>query len=149
MRTLLLPLALLVVTGQAVALELNTATVSELVDAGFSTTDAQKIYDATHPLSGTPTTFSSSRELLAIKGITQGDLNRVRSSLTINGEPVTTRSGTAPAIPGVRAAIPASKDSTVELADKGANQGKSGGSQRGGHGNGGGGGNGGGKGKGN
>lgn len=142
MKQLIILLGLL--ATPAMALEVNVASYDELVAAGFSTADAQRIVDAQ-----LTTTFTSSRDLLAIKGITQGDLNRVRSSLTINGEPVTTRSGTAPAIPGVRAAIPASKNSTVDLASKGASQGKSGNSQRGGHGNGGGGGNGGGKGKGN
>ncbi len=145
MKQLIILLGLL--AAPAMALEVNEATYDELVAAGFSTVDAQRIVDAQ-----LTTTFTSSSDLLAIKGITQGDLNRVRASLTINGEPVTTRSGTAPAIPGVRAAIPTSKSSTVELADKGASQGKSGNSQRGGHGGGGGGSNGGGgggKGKGN
>ncbi|MDC7714742.1 hypothetical protein PQU96_11510 [Vogesella sp. LYT5W] len=142
MKQLIILLGLL--AAPVMALDINDASYDELVAAGFSTVDAQRIVDAQ-----LTTTFTNSRDLLAIKGITQGDLNRVRASLTINGEPVTTRSGTAPAIPGVRAAIPASKSSTVELTDKGASQGKSGNSQRGGHGGGGGSNGGGGKGKGN
>lgn len=141
MKQLIILLGLL--AAPVMALDVNDASYDELVAAGFSTADAQRIVDAQPS-----TTFSSSRDLLKIKGITQGDLNRVRSSLTINGEPVTTRSGTAPAIPGVRAAIPASKSSTVDLGSPGS-KGKNGGSPRGGNGNGGGGGNGGGKGKGN
>ncbi|WP_174873741.1 hypothetical protein [Vogesella oryzae] len=150
MRRSLLALALLVITGQAMALELNTATVSELEAAGFSPADAQTIYDATHPLSGTPTTFTSSKQLLSLPGITQGDLNRVRANLTINGQRVTTRSGTAPAIPGVSPAIPAKKATLPEATDdnsaagnssnksgnRGGNKGGNGGGNKGGNGKG-------------
>ncbi|GHD73346.1 hypothetical protein ACFSQE_18375 [Vogesella fluminis] len=131
MKQLIILLGLL--AAPAMALDVNDASYDELVAAGFSTTDAQHIIDAQ-----LTTTFSSSRDLLAIKGITQGDLNRVRSSLTINGEPVTTRSGTAPAIPGVRAAIPAGKSAAGDTASPGksSSRGKSGDSQRGGNGGG-------------
>lgn len=129
MKQLIILLGLL--AAPAMALDVNDASYDELVAAGFSTADAQRIVDAQPS-----TIFSSSRDLLKIKGITQGDLNRVRSSLTINGEPVTTRSGTAPAIPGVRAAIPAGKDAAGDTAspDKSSSRAKSGDSQRGGNG---------------
>ncbi|MEQ6290365.1 hypothetical protein ACFPAG_07055 [Vogesella sp. GCM10023246] len=144
MRKSLLTLALLALTGQTMALELNTATVAELVDAGFSLADAQTIYDATHPPSGTPVTFTSSKQLFSLPGITQGDLNRVRAKLTIDGQRVTTRSGTAPAIPGVSPAIPAKKATLTDTptttddnpGNKGGNKGGNGGGNKGGNGKG-------------
>ncbi|MFC3533078.1 hypothetical protein ACFOLG_12915 [Vogesella facilis] len=142
MRISLLTLAVLALSGPAVALELNTATVTQLVDAGFSLTDAQTIYDATHPLSGTPVTFTSSKQLLTLPGITQGDLNRVRAKLAVDGQRITTRSGTAPAIPGVSPAIPAKKASLPSGStddnpgNKGGNKGGNGGGNKGGNGKG-------------
>ncbi|SCK22047.1 helix-hairpin-helix domain-containing protein [Vogesella sp. LIG4] len=112
MRKSLLVVALLGTSTAGVAavlLDINTATVSQLEHAGFSPRSAQSIYNDTHPLSGPPTLFTSSKQLLGLPGITQGTLNRVRGRITIDGHPVTTRSGTAPAIPHVRRAIPAKK----------------------------------------
>lgn len=147
MRKYLLALALLGATTAGMAatlLDINTATVSQLESAGFSPRNAQTIYDATHPLTGTGTIFTSSNQLLSLPGITQGTLNRLRSKISINGQPVTTRSGTAPAIPGVRPAIPAKKavpddDSDNDNSGKGNHNSHEGG-KGGGEGKGGGGG---------
>lgn len=105
-------MALLLCSAGALAadpVDINDATVEQLVASGFSTTDAQTIYDAIHPTLDTVSPISSSKQLLGLPGITQGDLNRVRSQLTVNGQRITTRSGTAPAIPGVSPAVPAKK----------------------------------------
>lgn len=109
MRKSLVALCWLTLAAPAMALDINDATVEQLVASGFSTTDAQTIYDAIHPTVDTVSPVTSSKQLLALPGITQGDLNRVRSQLTVNGQRITTRSGTAPAIPGVSPAIPAKK----------------------------------------
>lgn len=103
MRHLLCMLALLS-TPVLAAVDINTASLSQLEAAGFSRNDAQSIINARKT-----TVFRNSQDLLNIEGITQGDLNRARAGITINGKPVTTRSGTAPAIPGVRPAIPGSQ----------------------------------------
>ena len=109
MRKSLVALCWLTLAAPVMALDINDATVEELVASGFSTTDAQTIYDAIHPTVDTVSPVTSSKQLLSLPGITQGDLNRVRSQLTVNGQRITTRSGTAPAIPGVSPAIPAKK----------------------------------------
>lgn len=111
MRKSLLALCWLSLAAPALAIDINDASVAQLVAAGFSATDAQTIYDAIHPTVDTINPITSSQQLLGLPGITQGDLNRVRSQLTVNGLRVTTRSGTAPAIPGVSPAIPAKKSS--------------------------------------
>lgn len=116
MKALLLTLALL--ATPALALDINDASREELVTAGFSTTDADRII-AARTANGA---FSSSRDLLRIEGISQGDLNRVRGKLTIAGEDVTTRSGTAPAIPGERPAIAGKKSGTDDASRTGQHQ---------------------------
>lgn len=113
MKALLLTLALLATS--ALALDINDASREELVTAGFSTTDADRII-AARTANGA---FTSSRDLLRIEGISQGDLNRVRGKLTIAGEDVTTRSGTAPAIPGERPAIAGKKSGTDDASRTG------------------------------
>lgn len=89
----------------ALALELNTASVEQLTQSGFSLEQAQRIvtYRQENGL------FKSTQDVLKVPGITQGQLMQEREQLTIAGNPVTTPSGTAPAIPGVRPAIPGSK----------------------------------------
>lgn len=95
--------ALLLALGvPAWAVDVNTASKEELEAAGFSADDAGRIVEAREQ-SGP---FSSSKDLLKIEGVTQGDLNRVRADVTVDGQRITTRSGTAPAIPGVSRAIP-------------------------------------------
>lgn len=93
------------------ALDLNTATSEQIaVLKGFTPTTAEAVVTA-RTLNGP---FKSSQDVLGrVPGVTQGMLNRNRSSLTIAGRAVTTRSGTAPAIPGVRPAIPAKKSATL------------------------------------
>lgn len=98
-------------SSAAWALEINTATVSDLTASGFSLTEAQRIV-AYRDLNGP---FLSSQDVLKVEGVNQGLLNKQRSTLTINGGPVTTPSGTAPAIPGVRPAIPAAHAPRVEI----------------------------------
>lgn len=116
MKALLLTLALL--ATPALALDINDASREELVTAGFSATDADRII-AARTANGA---FTSSRDLLRIEGISQGDLNRVRGKLTIAGEDVTTRSGTAPAIPGERPAIAGKKSGTDDASRTGQHQ---------------------------
>jgi len=86
-------------------LEVNTASVSDLVEAGFSQREAQAIVSVREQQGA----FASSADLLGVGGVTQGDLNRVRGNLTVAGEAVSTRSGTRPAVPGQRPAAPARK----------------------------------------
>lgn len=155
MRKSLVALCWLTLAAPVMALDINDATVEQLVASGFSTTDAQTIYDAIHPTVDTVSPVTSSKQLLALPGITQGDLNRVRSQLTVNGQRITTRSGTAPAIPGVSPAIPAKKAAIpTATTEQSVPSGSNADSKRGGNGKsdsnkGGGGGNKGGNGKGN
>lgn len=130
------------------ALDINTATVADLESLGFSPTVATNIV-ADRPTGGYLTTGS----VLAVPGVTQGMLNKVRASLTIDGKHVTTPSGTTPAIPGVSAAIPGNPKALVhrdtddtasgaELGEGtehgagGSHAGGNGGGNGGGHGNG-------------
>lgn len=116
MKRALIGLAL--IAAPAFAIEVNDASLSDLVGAGFSQSDAEKII-ATREANGP---YTSTRDLLRIEGVSQGDLNRLRSTLTINGGPVTTRSGTAPAIPGVRSAVPAKKSGIDDSPDDDENE---------------------------
>ncbi|WP_170252358.1 helix-hairpin-helix domain-containing protein [Vogesella urethralis] len=86
--------------GPAWGLEVNTASVPDLVEAGFSQREAQAIVSAREQQGA----FTRSSDLLGVSGVTQGDLNRVRGSLTVAGEAVSNRSGTRPAVPGERPA---------------------------------------------
>ncbi|SFN16330.1 Helix-hairpin-helix motif-containing protein [Formivibrio citricus] len=94
------------------ALDLNTATAEQIAALkGFTPAKAEAVV-AARTKDGP---FKSSADVLGrVPGVTQGMLNQNRASLTIAGRAVTTRSGTAPAIPGVRAAIPAKKADTTQ-----------------------------------
>lgn len=101
----------------ALAIDLNTATVEEIAALKGMTQQTAEAIVATRTQNGP---FQSSSDVLNVPGVTQGMLNQNRATLTIAGRPVTTRSGTAPAIPGVRPAIPAKKaDTTVTTTSKG------------------------------
>ena len=88
------------------AIDLNTATVQEIASLKGMTRQTAEAIVAARTQEGP---FQSSTDVLKIQGMTQGILNQNRTTLTIAGRPVTTRSGTAPAIPGIRPAIPAPK----------------------------------------
>ncbi|SMF19760.1 Helix-hairpin-helix motif-containing protein [Pseudogulbenkiania subflava DSM 22618] len=108
-RTLLAGLIALMLGPWAWSLELNIATRSDLIAIGVSPELAERVvsYRETHG------DFLSSGDVLKVEGMTQGQLNQLRSSLTIDGQRVTTPSGTAPAIPGVSPAVPAHKVTLV------------------------------------
>lgn len=108
-RTLLAGLIALSLGPWAWSLELNGASMEQLVAIGVSPDLAERLveYQETHG------DFLSSGEVLKVEGMTQGRLNQLRSSLTIDGQRVTTPSGTAPAIPGVSPAVPAHKAVSV------------------------------------
>lgn len=108
-RTLLAGLIALSLGPWAWSLELNGASVEQLVAIGVSPDLAERLveYQETHG------DFLSSGDVLKVEGMTQGRLNQLRSSLTIDGQRVTTPSGTAPAIPGVSPAVPAHKATPV------------------------------------
>ena len=88
------------------AIDLNTATVEQIAALKGMTRQTAEAIVATRTQYGP---FQTSTDVLKVSGVTQGILNQNRATLTIAGRPVTTRSGTAPAIPGVRPAIPAKK----------------------------------------
>lgn len=106
----------------ALAIDLNTATVEEIAALKGMTQQTAEAIVSTRTQNGP---FQSSSDVLNVPGVTQGMLNQNRATLTIAGRPVTTRSGTAPAIPGVRPAIPAKKaDTTVTTTSKGKTSGQ-------------------------
>lgn len=92
------------------AIDLNTATVDEIAALKGMTPQTAEAIVAARTQFGP---FKTSADVLKVSGVTQGILNQNRATLTIAGKPVTTRSGTAPAIPGVRPAIPAKKATTT------------------------------------
>lgn len=104
------------------ALDLNTATAEQIAALkGFTPKTAEAVVSA-RTLSGP---FKSSTDVLnRVPGVTQGMLNQNRASLTIAGRAVTTRSGTAPAIPGVRSAIPAKKADTTQTTTQSREKGR-------------------------
>lgn len=104
-RTLLAGLMALLLGPSAWSLELNAATVDELTTIGVSHDLAERLVDYRE----THGDFLSSGDALKVQGMTQGQLNQLRSTLTIDGRRVTTPSGTAPAIPGVSPAVPVHK----------------------------------------
>ena len=108
-RTLWAGLIALLLGPWAWSLELNEASVEQLTAIGVSHELAERLvsYRKTHGA------FLSSGDVLKVEGMTQGRLNQLRSSLTIDGQRVTTPSGTAPAIPGVSPAVPAHKATVV------------------------------------
>lgn len=93
-------------TLPAWAIDLNTATVDQIAALKGMTPQTAEAIVAARTQFGP---FKTSADVLKVSGVTQGILNQNRATLTIAGKPVTTRSGTAPAIPGVRPAIPAKK----------------------------------------
>lgn len=106
---LLAGLFALALTPLALSLELNEASVGELTVIGVSPDLAERLVDYREAHGD----FLSSGDVLKVEGMTQGRLNQLRSSLTVDGQRVTTPSGTAPAIPGVSPAIPAHKAVSV------------------------------------
>ena len=136
------------------AIDLNTATVDQIAALKGMTPQTAEAIVAARTQFGP---FKTSADVLKVSGVTQGILNQNRATLTIAGKPVTTRSGTAPAIPGVRPAIPAKKADLTTTTKQGkgtsgksqtaiSNQGSSGDKGGGGRGNSGGGNSGGGSG---
>lgn len=105
-RILLLTLLSALSALPAWAIDLNTATVNEIAALKGMTPETAEAIVAARTQFGP---FRTSADVLKISGVTQGILNQNRATLTIAGKPVTTRSGTAPAIPGLRPAIPAKK----------------------------------------
>lgn len=105
------------------ALDLNTATTDEIAALKGITLKTAEAIVAARMQTGP---FKSSADVLKVSGVTQGILNQNRATLTIGGKSVTTRSGTAPAIPGVRPAIPAKKAAAPHgmKTGKTANEGK-------------------------
>lgn len=115
-------LATLVCTLPAWALEINTATTDQIASLKGMNPQIAAAIVAARTQTGS---FKTSSDLLKVPGVTQGMLNRNRATLTINGKPVTTRSGTAPAIPGTRPALPAKKAATTPTQDEPGQKGKS------------------------